>query len=123
VDLLYKDESYKVVGAAMAVHQELGAGFLEAVYQEALEKEFISRNIPYQREVALPIYYKGKLLTKSYVADFIGYGKIVIELKAVTALKDEHQAQILNYLKATNFSLGLLFNFGAKSLEQKRIVR
>ena len=121
-DIILKDESYKIIGACMAVHNELGLGFLEAVYQEALEEEFKLRGIPYVREQQLNIIYKGKALDKKYIADFICYGEIVLELKALSALESSHQAQLINYLKATNLKLGLLVNFGQTSLESKRVV-
>jgi GxxExxY protein len=123
MELLYKDEAYVIVGAAMEVHKELGHGFLEAVYQEALEKEFNIQNIPYKREFPISIYYKGKPLSKYYVADFICYDKIIVELKALSALNQEHHAQVLNYLKATGIELGILINFGTSKLEYKRIIR
>jgi GxxExxY protein len=123
MDLLYENETYKIIGAAMEVHKELGAGFLEAVYQEALEKELAIQNIPFKREAILPIYYKNILLQKVYIADFICYDKIIVELKALSALNTEHMAQLLNYLKATDLKLGLLINFGKSSLEYKRIIR
>jgi GxxExxY protein len=121
--ILYKDESYKIIGAAMTVHNELASGFLEAVYQEALEKEFCVQCIPYKREVSLPIYYKGELLAKNYIADFICYDKIIIELKAASVIKSEHKAQVLNYLKATKYELGLLINFGEDKLKYTRLIR
>jgi len=95
MDLLYKDEAYEIVGACMEVHRELGCGFLEAVYQEALEKEFRERNIPYNREALLEIQYKDTILRKAYSADFICYDKIIVELKALTALDSYRQ-----YLKS-----------------------
>jgi GxxExxY protein len=122
MNLLYEDETFQIIGAAMTVHQELGHGFLEAVYQEALEKEFLFGKIPYKREVPLKIYYKNEPLEKCYIADFICYDKIIIELKATSAITTEHQAQILNYLSATKMKLGLIINFGKKSLEHKRII-
>jgi len=106
----------------MAVHKEMGCGFLEAVYQEALEQEFCFQRIPYKREVPLPIYYKGELLSKSYIADFVCYDKIIVELKAVSSLSSEHKAQVLNYLKAVNFELGLLINFGECKLKYERLI-
>jgi hypothetical protein len=121
--LVYKDEAYKIIGAAMAVHRELGSGFLEPVYQEALEIEFKKKNIPYQREVPLTINYKGKPLQKEYIADFICFNKIIVELKAVKELGSTHEAQVFNYLKATGYKLGILINFGDLSLEYKRIVK
>ena len=111
-EILYKDEAYKIVGCCMQVHGILGAGFLEEVYQEALEKELIAAGIPYEREAKLTIMYRGQPLEKKYVADFVCFGKIIVELKAVAALSDAHCAQVTNYLKATGFQLGLLVNFG-----------
>jgi len=122
-ELIYKDEAYKLIGACMAVHSELGCGFLEQVYQEALEIEFRNQKIPFKREVPIRIEYKGKPLNKSYVADFICYDKIIIELKAINHLESVHESQVLNYLKATGFKLGLLVNFGEQSLKYKRIVK
>lgn len=122
VEILYKQESYAIVGACMDVHGELGMGFLEPVYQEALEREFVLREIPYRREAELTIQYKGQPLNKRYAADFICYDKIIVELKAVKALLPEHEAQLFNYLKATRLQLGILVNFGEPSLRHKRIV-
>jgi GxxExxY protein len=121
-DLLYKDEVYEVIGAAMAVHHELGSGFLEAVYQEALEIEFDERGIPNEREKPLNIFYKGVKLSKTYSADFLCYDNIVVELKALSQLNGEHESQLINYLKATKLRVGVLINFGAKSLEYKRMI-
>ena len=122
IELVHKTEVYNIIGAAMEVHKELGCGFLEAVYQEALELEFQYRKIPYEREVQLDIYYKEQLLKKHYEADFICYDKIIVELKALSALTSEHESQLLNYLKSTGLKVGLLINFGRKSLEYKRMV-
>ena len=121
-EIILKDESYNIIGACMAVHRELGCGFLEAVYQEALEEEFKLRNIPYIREQLLTITYKGKLLNKKYQADFVCYDNIIVELKALSELNSTHQSQLINYLKASNIKLGLLVNFGQRSLETKRVV-
>ncbi|MCJ7765909.1 MAG: GxxExxY protein [Thiovulaceae bacterium] len=121
-NILLKDESYRVIGACMAVHNELGSGFLEAVYQEALEQELKSREIPYVREQQLQIYYKERPLAKTYQADFICYDEIILELKTLVGLESGHQAQLINYLKATDLRLGLLVNFGQTSLESKRVV-
>ena len=120
--LIYKDESYKIIGACMEVHNELGCGFLEAIYQEALAIEFSIQNIPFQREHELDIYYKGELLNKKYYPDFICFNKIIVELKALSALASDHEAQVLNYLKATGYKLGILVNFGETSLKYKRLV-
>ena len=106
----------------MAVHRELGTGFLEAIYQEALEKEIMFRDIPFVREQALQVRYKGELLDKSYSADFVCYGEIIVELKALSGLESLHEAQLINYLKATNLKIGLLVNFGQSSLQQKRVL-
>jgi len=120
--LLYEEETYLIIGAAMTVHQELGHGFLEAVYQEALENEFILRKIQYKREKPIIIYYKNKPLNKCYIADFICYNKIIIELKALSAITNDHQAQVLNYLTASKLKLGLIINFGKQSFDHKRII-
>jgi len=123
MDLIYKEESYQIIGACMEVHRELGSGFLEAVYQEALALELKSKGIPYKKETKLEIVYKGHILTKYYEADFICFNKIILEIKAINELSSGHESQVINYLKATGFELGLLINFGAKSLEYKRLVR
>lgn len=121
--ILEKDpRTYKIIGAAIEVHRMMGAGFLEAVYQEALAIEFSSRKIPYQKEVELPVYYKESQLSTSYRADFICCDNVVVELKALAKLTGNEKAQVINYLKATGFETGLLLNFGSKSLEYKRFV-
>lgn len=121
--IVYKEESYKIVGAAFKVYNTLGAGFLEAVYQEALEIELQRQGIPYEREKELKIVYDGVELKQTYKADFVCYGKIIVELKAVSALDDAHRAQVYNYLHATGLKMGLLLNFGnAEELEKQRIV-
>ncbi len=119
--ILYKKESYDIIGAAMEVHRIIGCGFTEPVYQEALELEFDLRGIPYEREKTFRVTYKGQLLDKEFRADFVCYDSIIVELKAVTDITDEHYAQVYNYLKASGLSLGLLINFGKKSLEHKRV--
>jgi GxxExxY protein len=106
----------------MEVHKILGAGFLEAVYQEALEKEFLLRNIPFEREKLLKICYKGQELSKHYAADFVCYDHIIVETKALSSLTNEYLSQIINYLKATKNEIGLLINFGQESLEYKRVI-
>ena len=110
--IYYKQESYDIIGAAMQVYNILGPGFVEAVYQEALEIEFQRRGIPYEREKELDVYYDGVLLQKKFQPDFICYDKIIIELKAVMELDDMNRVQVYNYLKATGMKLGLLINFG-----------
>ena len=121
-EILYKEESYKIVGACMKVHRTLGAGFLEAVYQIALEKEFTSQNIPFSSQVKLPVFYEGESLGKYYVADFVCYDKIVVEIKSASFISDPQEKQLVNYLKATGKELGILVNFGAKSLQYKRVI-
>jgi len=114
--------TFAIIGAAMEVHRELGPGFLEVVYQDALQVEFKKREIPHQREVELPVYYKGELLEHSYRADYICYDEVVVELKAMDALTGKDEAQIIHYLKVTRSSPGLLLNFGSDSLQFKRFV-
>lgn len=121
--LLYPKESYKISGAIYEVHKELGPGLLEKVYQEALEKEFILQNIPYEREKNFTIVYKGEELEQKYIADFVCYDKIVVELKAVEDLLPIHTAQVINYLSITGYKLGLLVNFNARQVKPERIVR
>lgn len=112
MSLLFKEESYAINGAAFEVYKQLGHGFLEAVYQEALEVEFTKRNIPFEREKELSIYYDGKPLKQTYRADFVCFGHIIVELKAVQNIEDSHRSQVFNYLKATGFRLGVIINFG-----------
>jgi GxxExxY protein len=112
MSLIYPNESYAIRGAAMRVYNVLGSGFLEAVYQEALELELDRRNIPYEKEKELEIYYDGIKLGKKYIADFVCYDKIILELKAVKELDDSHRSQLYNNLKVTGFKLGFLINFG-----------
>jgi len=121
-EILFKELSYAVVGAAMEVHRALGAGFLESVYQAALAYELRLRSIPFEEQVRLPVYYKGQLVGE-YIADFVIDGKIILEIKAVTELSDAHRAQAINYLAATGFELAILLNFGASKLQQERLVR
>ena len=119
--LLYKEESYKIIGAAIEVHKVLGCGFTEAVYQEALEHEFKLRGIPHEREKVLKVNYKDITLEKDFRVDFLCYGKIIVELKAVRDIIEDHYAQVYNYLKTTGCELGILINFGNMSLEYNRI--
>lgn len=121
--IVYAEESYKIVGAAFEVYNKMGHGFLEAVYQECLELEFQKRGIPYEREKEIKIYYDGQELKQTYRADFVCYGKIIVELKAVSELNEAHHAQVYNYLHATGMKLGILLNFGnSEELEKDRIV-
>jgi GxxExxY protein len=114
--------TYAIIGAAMEVHKRLGYGFLEPVYQEALAIEFSGRNIPFTKEVRLPIHYKGHQLETKYRADFLCFDAIVVELKALARMGGVEDSQLINYLKATSFQLGLLLNFGARSLQYRRLV-
>lgn len=116
------DRTYQIIGAALEVHKNLGGGFLEAVYGDALELEFQEKGIPYEREKELHIYYKDKVLPHFYRPDFVCYGSVVVELKAVDDLTAQNQAQVINYLAATKCKVGLLLNFGKSSLQKKRFV-
>lgn len=116
-------QTYAIIGAAMAVHSELGSGFLEAVYQEALKVEFTYRQIPAVDQVKLRISYRGQPLESHYLADFVCYDSIIVELKAQTEMTVREEAQLLNYLKATGLQRGLLINFGKTSLQYKRMIR
>ena len=118
--LIYSNETYQINGAAMEVHKTLGPGFLESVYQEAMEIELAKRNIPFVAQKRIQIKYKDVLLSQYYVADLFCYNKIVVELKAVSTILPEHEAQIINYLKATGTKLGMLYNFGEESFNYKR---
>lgn len=111
-DLLYREESYRIVGAVFEVYREKGCGFVEPVYQECLEKEFGFQKILFAAQRPLTLTYKGEPLTQKYIPDFVCYEKIIVEIKAVKSLTDEHRAQVMNYLRATGFRLGLLVNFG-----------
>jgi GxxExxY protein len=122
VEILYKELSFKVVGAAMEVHSVLGPGFLEAVYQAALTREMTLRKISFTQQKRLPVTYKD-LLVGDYVADFVIEDKMIVEIKSVSRLHPNHQAQAMHYLAATGYRLALLLNFGTGSLEQRRIIK
>lgn len=111
-DILYRDECYQIQGAVFEVYREVGCGFLEAVYQECLEKELSKRGIPFIAHPELRLSYKGELLRQTYIPDFICHQSIIVELKALAITTGEHKAQVLNYLKTTGMRLGLLANFG-----------
>ena len=121
-EILFKDESYAIIGSCMKVHSELGSDFLEAVCQKALEKEFTKRDIPYKRQQKLSVYFDGQKLNKYYVADFLCYNSIILELKVCSLFSQGQTKQLMNYLKATNKKLGILINFGGPSLTYKRII-
>lgn len=123
VELVDKDEVFAIVGAAMEVHKFLGCGFLEPVYQEAFEIELQNRSLPYRTQQENPVQYKSKTLKKKCIADLIVFEKIMVELKAENHLTTTDEAQALNYLKASGFKVGVLINFGVKSMEWKRIVK
>ena len=123
MSLLYPEESYKITGALFEVHKALGPGLMEKVYQEALEKELKLQGIPFEREKEFTIVYKGDTLDQKYVADFVCYDKIVVELKAVDDILPVHKAQVINYLAITGYKLGLLVNFNVRLLSPERIVR
>lgn len=122
-DLTQRDpRTYAIIGAAMEVHRQLGCGFLESVYQEALAVELENRHIPYTRESRFPVVYKGRPLSCQYRPDFICFETVMVELKALGQLSRVEESQLINYLKVTGYHTGLLLNFGRKSLEQRRFV-
>ena len=121
--LKMRDErTYKIIGAAIEVHKELGCGFLEAVYQEALGREFSTQGIPNIAQPIIEIFYKGRTLDKKYQPDFVCYEAVIVEIKAISSLSGVEESQLINYLKAARVKVGLLINFGVKSLEYKRLV-
>lgn len=121
-ELLYKEESYKIIGLCMSIHKELGKGFKEAVYKEALQFELLNEAIKYEREKKFEIYYKGILLKQKYIADFIVFDNILLEIKATPTIINAFVAQTINYLKASGIRLGIIINFGEASLNYKRII-
>lgn len=121
-ELLYKDEVYKIIGCCLEVHKNLGKGFTEIIYKDALEYEFKSKNILYEREKEYRINYKNIILSHSYFADFIVFDKIILEIKAIESITSSHIKQTLNYLAASKLKLGLIVNFGEDSLKYKRII-
>jgi GxxExxY protein len=121
-EILYKELSFAIIGAAMEVHRILGPGFLEAVYQKALAQELTTRGICFEQFRRLPVTYKGNLVGE-YEADFVVEDKIILEIKAISALHPQHEAQAINYLAATGLRLAILINFGVQSLQHKRLVK
>ena len=120
-NVVYKEESYAIIGACLEVYNVMGAGFLEGVYQKCLEREFMLRGVPFVAQKRIALFYKGYDLQQDYIPDFVCFDKVIVELKAVSRLNDEFRSQILNYLSATKFELGLLINFGHhKTLEKER---
>ncbi len=119
---IYKFECYQIIGKCFEVHNNLGSGFLEVIYKDALELEFKNAGIPFAREVEYKIRYKDIILPHYFYADFVVYDKIILEIKAVSGLKEEFVAQAINYLKASGNKLSLLINFGEQSLNYKRII-
>lgn len=120
MDFEFKEETYRIIGAAMEVHKTLGPGFAEKVYQDALEVEFKMRNIPFRREERLHVSYKDVTLSTEFVPDFICFNSVVVELKSVKEIEDVFRAQTINYIKVANLRVGLLLNFGQNSLVQER---
>lgn len=122
-DLTQRDpRTYKIIGAAMEVHRQLGCGFLEPVYQEALALEFKNREVPYNRELRFPVTYKGLRLSTRYRPDFVCFESVIVEIKALSRLSSIEESQLINYLKVTGYHTGLLLNFGTRSLQQRRFV-
>ena len=121
-DFLLKDEVYRIVGAAMEVSNTLGCGFLEAVYQEVLGIEFSDADIPFEAQKRIVITYKDKVLSKEYIADFVCFDRIIVEVKAIKKITEVEEAQIINYLRASKLPVGLIINFGGTKMEWKRYV-
>jgi len=121
-EIFFKEESYKIVGICMEIHTNLGMGFKEAVYKDALEVEFRAQNIPFVREKQFKIEYKGVILSHKYYADFIAFGSIILEVKSSPIMANRFVAQTINYLKASGIKLGIIANFGERSLKYKRVV-
>ena len=120
--LLFEEETYKIIGACMKIHKNLGNGFLESVYQEILAKEFAKEKIPFEKEKKLNLFYEGEKLDKYFKADFVCYDKVIVEIKSAAFFNKTMESQVINYLKATNKQVGLLINFGEKSLKWKRFI-
>lgn len=121
-EIIYKEESFKLIGLSIEVHNNLGKGFLEIVYKDALEYEFRKNNVPFEREKEYEVNYKDIILPHKFYADFVVFGKIILEVKGMAGIAEEHIAQTLNYLKVSGLKLGLIVNFGELSLQYKRVV-
>ena len=121
-EIIYKEESFKIIGLCMEAHNNLGKGFLEIVYKDALEYELRKNNIPFEREKEYTVKYKDIILPHKFYADFVVYDKIILEVKGMAGIADEHIAQTINYLKVAGLKLGLIVNFGELSLQYKRVV-
>lgn len=121
-EIILKEESYKIIGACMEVHKELGMGFREIIYKDALEMEFKENNIKFSREKQYDIFYKGKKLPRKYYADFVVFDSIILEVKAAMTIVNPFVYQTINYLKTSGLKLGIIVNFGEKSLTYKRVV-
>lgn len=122
VDILFKEESYEIVGACMKIHSALGSGYKEVIYQDALEVELLKREMPFEKEKRYQVVYEGVTLKHHFIADFVVYENIIIELKATKEIVNPFIAQTINYLKASGLKLGIIINFGLPSLEYKRII-
>jgi GxxExxY protein len=122
MEIIFRKESFDLIGICMEVHRELGIGYAEVVYKDALEIEFKELGIPYEREKPYPVFYKQHKLNRSFNVDFLVFGKIILEVKAASAIAPEHEAQTLNYLACAQARLGIIANFGALSFQQKRLV-
>ena len=121
-EILYREESFKIIGKCFQVHNNLGAGFLEIVYKDALEYEFLKANIHFEREAEYEVNYKDIVLPHKFYADFVVLDKIILEVKSVAGIADEHLAQTINYLKVSGNKLGILVNFGELKMKYKRLV-
>lgn len=120
--LLFEEETFKVIGACINVHKKLGNGFSEAVYQQAIEKEFLQANIPFEQQKEVPIYYNGEPLNEFFTVDFLCYNNVLLDIKSVLSIQEHMTQQVLNYLKSSHIEIGMLINFGEQSLKWKRLV-
>ncbi|MFD1294199.1 GxxExxY protein [Lutibacter holmesii] len=120
--LLFEEETFKVIGACINVHKKLGSGFSETVYQQAIEKEFLQANIPFEQQKEVPIYYNGEPLNEFFTVDFLCYNHVLLDIKSVRGIQEHMTQQVLNYLKSSHIEIGMLINFGEQSLKWKRLV-